>query len=116
MKNSINLLKTICNKVTFFTILFQWVLIAIALQQRGYWEWNGHFASDKILYQLVVLLNIPAITISLPFLSSTNFNSEADTLKDALVIMATITVQWWIIGFFIKQMFFNKKVKVSTDK
>ena len=104
-----NALKILFNKVTLLTILFQWLLIAAALYQRGYWEFTGHFVSDRPLYQLVVLLNIPAITVAVGFVSPTNFNSEADTLRDAIIFITTITVQWWIIGFFIKQIFFNKQ-------
>ena len=117
MKKSIGSAKDLLfNKVAFFTILSQWILIVVALYQRGYWEWTGHFVSDKPLYQLIVLLNIPAITLAAPFLSPTNFNSEADTLKDAVVFITTITIQWWLIGCAIKQIFFSKKSKEFNDQ
>ncbi len=104
-----NVLKMLFNKVAFATILFQWVLIGAALYQRGFWEWNGHFVSDRPLYQLIVLLNLPAVMFAVGFVTPTNFNSEADTLRDAIIFIIAITIQWWAIGCAIWQIFFRKK-------
>ena len=106
-------LNTLFNKVTLCTILSQWLLIATALYQRGYWEFTGHFVSDRPLYQLLVLLNFPAILIATNILPT---SKEVDTLGEALVFIVTITVQWWIIGFFIKQVFFNRKNAENIGK
>ncbi len=70
------------NKVTLFTILSQWVLIAIALYQRGGWAFTIVHTNEDFLYQLLILLNIPALLIAASFLSPIDFCRSADSLKD----------------------------------
>lgn len=110
-------LKMLFSKVTLLTILFQWLLIAGACYQRGFWAFSIVHTNDGLLYSLVFLINLPALFIAKPFLSPVDFwRPEADSPKDALVLITTITVQWWIIGFFIKQIFFSNENKENIGK
>lgn len=108
----INLKNLLLNKITLSTILFQWLLIGLALYQRGYWEFSGHFVSDRFLYQLLVLLNFPAVMTVLTLLPP---SKEVDTLGEASFFILAITMQWWIIGFFINQIFFYKKSEKGIE-
>ena len=112
-----NALELLFNKVTFFTILFQWLLIAAACYQRGFWAFSIVHTNDGLLYFLVFLINLPALFVAEPFLSPIGFwRPEADSPKDALVLIVAITTQWWAIGCAIWQIFFSKKNGESLEK
>lgn len=111
-----NALKMLSNKVTLLTILSQWILIAIALYQRGGWAFTIVHTNEDFLHQLLILLNIPALLIAAPFLSPIDFWRSADSLKDALILIAAITTQWWILGYIIRSVIYHKRDKKSSGR
>lgn len=103
------------NKVTFLTVMINWGLIAVALYNRGYFNSPIHIFYETLLFNLVFIINLPAITFAgliqpIP-LTISNYSSN-----NILTLIAAITAQWWIVGFFIKQIFFNKKSEKVVDK
>jgi hypothetical protein len=110
MKSFINKIQElVLSKPTLFTVIVSWAMIILSLHERGFWHWDGHFASESLLFQLVVVLNFPAILIASPFLSDKIFMNQGEPLRDAFVFIITITIQWILIGCMIKAAFFQKR-------
>ncbi len=110
MKSFISKIQEIIfSKTTLLTVIFGWAIVISALYGRGFWQWDGHFASDSLFFQLVIMLNFPAILIASPFLSVKSFMNQGEPLKDALVLIIAITIQWILIGCMIEAAFFQKR-------
>lgn len=114
MKSKINKIrKLIFSKTTLFTLMISWIVIVSALYYRGSWKWDGHFASDSVFFQLIVILNFPALLLASPVLSEKSFFNEGEPLKDALIFIITITIQWIVAGCIIKAAFFKGKKNID---
>lgn len=111
-----NIIKTLhenlFSKVTFFTVAIHWMLVILAVYERGGLSYRFHFFYEPILFKIIVLLNLPTLIISDSFVSGNAFIDETHLLRGTLILILSITAQWLIIGCVIKQIFFNKKVQV----
>lgn len=110
MKGIIKMLReTIFNRVTLFTVLIHWILVIIAFYERG-WSRDIHFTYEPWVSLIILLLDLPAITIAESISIPLNtLIQENYPLNGVLVFVLIISAQWLMIGCMIKQLFLHRK-------
>lgn len=109
-----NLQQAFLNKVTLFTVLIHWTIVIIAFYIRGGWNLQIHFYYEPLLSKILLLLNLPAITIAESLSMPLNtLIAENYPLKTTVIFVLSITVQWVLIGYVINKLFLHSK-RVQT--
>ena len=96
-------------------VLINWILILFSLLIRRNWRSPIHFYYENILFQFVLLINLPATLFAEQLGFSVNVSIDESSYISLLVLALTISIQWFLIAIMLGPLFRLRNRDVSLE-
>lgn len=121
MKYSEYLKKVIKSRLGLLLAIFNWLLFSFLYFTRESRGQTIHLYNESIFFQIVVIINIPAITVAGLVVLLLGYNDsigERYWITKPVVLLCfvfAITIQWLIIGYGIEKWLSGRKSKLLDE-
>lgn len=104
--------RSLFNKYSGLSVAIHWILVLLSLLLRPDWQRPIHFFYETFLFQLLLLIDLPAIVVAEQIGFPINLSVSENSVSSILAVIVMISMQWFLILFVINQILFSfKRVK-----